>query len=87
MIGVRLPEGHSLIEFVPGVLNVESLREGMQSMATIVDEERAQAGGVAPLGTAAALREVQVDVVLVIPVRTRPENGREARAGAVLQRG
>lgn len=28
VIGVRLPEGHSLIEFVPGVLNVESLREG-----------------------------------------------------------
>jgi aminoglycoside phosphotransferase (APT) family kinase protein len=28
VLGVKLPEGHSLIEFVPGVLNVETLREG-----------------------------------------------------------
>ncbi len=38
-------------------MQVESLREGMQSMATIVDQERAQAGGAPPLGTVAALRE------------------------------
>jgi thiamine kinase-like enzyme len=28
VLGVQMPEGHSLIEFIPGVLNVETLREG-----------------------------------------------------------
>ncbi|MEI2701447.1 MAG: phosphotransferase [Baekduia sp.] len=40
VIGVKMPEGHSLIEFVPGVLNNETLREGarLHDVGTAVRE-------------------------------------------------